>query len=248
MRKKKRREREAAAANPQPAPTPGIYRPFRELRDKLPVPETGPAGKGVAQRREGAEGVGSAEEARSRGKGLRAGAEAEGSSFVSAMSGVTPLEHAEPPGRKSVPPPPAVDEFEVAERFLARFVDGDVPFDFTDTGEYMQGSVQGLDLRLVHRLRRGDYAVEGHLDLHGLDRHEAKQALRDFIVQSRKDGKRCVLVVHGRGLGSKDGVPVLRERTREWLSRGGIGRQVLAFTSARPADGGTGAVYVLLRR
>ncbi len=108
MRKKKRREREAAAANPQPAPTPGIYRPFRELRDKLPVPETRPGGKGIAQRREGAEGAGSA----------------EGPTFESAMSGVTPLEHAEPPGRKSVPPPPAENEFEVAERFLARFVDG----------------------------------------------------------------------------------------------------------------------------
>jgi len=243
MRKKKRREREAAAANPQPAPTPGIYRPFRELRDKLPVLEKKPAA--TAERTPspacGGKQGGVA-------KGPRAGAEAEGSAFDSAMCGVTTLEHTEPPGRKSVPPPPAEDEFEVAERFLARFVDGDLPFDFTDTGEYMQGSVQGLDSRLVHRLRRGNYAVEGHLDLHGLDRHEAKQALRDFIVRSRKDGKRCVLVVHGRGLGSKDGVPVLRERIREWLSRGGIGRQVLAFTSARPADGGTGAVYVLLRR
>jgi DNA-nicking Smr family endonuclease len=244
MRKKKRREREAAAANPQPAPTPGIYRPFRELRDKLPVPEKKPAAapeRTPSPARGGKQG--------GVAKGPRAGAEAEGHAFESAMSGVAPLEHTEPPGRKSVPPPPpAEDEFEVAERFLARFVDGDVPFDFTDTGEYLQGSVQGLDPGLVHRLRRGDYAVEAHLDLHGLDRHEAKQALRDFIVQSRKDGKRCVLVVHGRGLGSKDGVPVLRERTRDWLSRGGIGRQVLAFTSARPADGGTGAVYVLLRR
>jgi DNA-nicking Smr family endonuclease len=56
-----------------------------------------------------------------------------------------------------------------------------------------------------------------------------------------------VLIVHGRGLGSKDNIPVLKEKLQAWLTRGAIGRHVLAFTSARPWDGGTGAVYVLLR-
>jgi DNA-nicking Smr family endonuclease len=161
---------------------------------------------------------------------------------------VAPIDREPAPQRPSVPPPPAEDEFEVAEQFLSAFIGGDVPFDFTDTEEYIQGSVQGLDPRLVLRLRKGNYAVEAHLDLHGLNRHEAKAAVREFIERSRKALKRCVLIVVGRGLGSKDGMPVLREGTKEWLSRGGIGRQVLAFTSARPVDGGTGALYVLLRR
>jgi DNA-nicking Smr family endonuclease len=100
----------------------------------------------------------------------------------------------------------------------------------------------------VRRLRDGAFALEAHLDLHGLDRHEAKSAVRDFIERARSEGRRCVLLVHGRGLGSKEGVPVLKERLREWLTRGGIGRKVLAFASARPCDGGTGALYVLLRR
>jgi DNA-nicking Smr family endonuclease len=152
------------------------------------------------------------------------------------------------PTRVTVPPPPPEDELATAERFLSAMVVGDLPFDFSDTDEYVEGRVRGLDVRLLQRLRKGQYAVEAHLDLHGLDRHEAKAALRAFLETAQREGKRCVLVVHGRGLGSKDGIPVLRERMKEWLSRGGIGRQVLAFTSARPVDGGTGAVYVLLRR
>jgi len=242
MRRRKRRGSEQAPPAP-PAVRPGVYRPFREMKDKLPVPakqpKTAPAGRAdSASPGGGREGAG----------GKPGGGASEGRAFESAMSGVTLLDRQEPPAKEPVPPPPPEDEFAIADRFLSAFVEGEVPFDFSDTEEYIQGAVRGLDPRLVHRLRSGNFAVEGHLDLHGLDRHEAKQALRDFIEQSRRAGKRCLLVVHGRGLGSKDGVPVLRERMKEWLSRGGIGRQVLAFTSARPPDGGTGAVYVLVRR
>ena len=69
-----------------------------------------------------------------------------------------------------------------------------------------------------------------------------------FIIDAFAAGHRAVLVVHGRGLNSKDNVPVLKERLKSWLARGRVGRVVLAFSSARPADGGAGALYVLLRR
>jgi DNA-nicking Smr family endonuclease len=69
-----------------------------------------------------------------------------------------------------------------------------------------------------------------------------------FIVTGVRDGYRCVLVVHGRGLNSKDQVPVLKQRLTTWLSRGSWSRLVLAFTSARACDGGAGALYLLLRR
>ena len=68
-----------------------------------------------------------------------------------------------------------------------------------------------------------------------------------FIRDCHNNGLRCVLIVHGRGFGSKDNIPVLKNKLASWLTRGAIGKKVLAFTSAKPYDGGTGAVYVLLR-
>ena len=112
----------------------------------------------------------------------------------------------------------------------------------------LEGAVQGLDPGLVRRLRRGDYAVERTLDLHGLAREEARGAVERFLRESRLVGTRCVLLVHGRGRHSSDQLPVLKEALHGWLAEGRFGRQVLAFSSARPADGGAGALYVLLRR
>ena len=77
---------------------------------------------------------------------------------------------------------------------------------------------------------------------------EAKQEVTDFVTSSRQQGKRCVLIVHGRGKNSKDQVPVLKLLLQGWLSRGGIGKHVLAFCTARRDDGGAGAMYVLLRK
>ena len=72
--------------------------------------------------------------------------------------------------------------------------------------------------------------------------------LGGFHVGLSRAGHRCVLLVHGRGLHSKDNIPILKQAVRSWLERGQIARAVLAFASARPCDGGVGAVYVLLRR
>lgn len=135
----------------------------------------------------------------------------------------------------------AVDE-------LRALVNGDAPFDLSDSDEYIEGCVAGLDPAVVRKLRRGDYAVQGHVDLHGLRRDEAKAAVDRFLRDARAAGKRCVLLVHGRGSHSKDQVPVLKEALRTWLATARFGRYVLAFATARPQDGGAGAVYVLLRR
>lgn len=131
---------------------------------------------------------------------------------------------------------------------LSDLVEGTGPFDITDTDEYIEGIAPGLDRRLLQRLRRGDYAVQGHVDLHGLTREEARFKVEQFLHESRLNGRRCVLIVHGRGLNSKDQIPVLKEALFHWLQRGKIGRSVLCFATARPTDGGGGAVYVLLRR
>ncbi len=131
---------------------------------------------------------------------------------------------------------------------LSDLVDGTGSFDISDSDEYIEGVAVGLDRRLLSRLRRGDFSVQAHVDLHGLTRDEARIRVEGFLHESRLRSRRCVLIIHGRGLNSKDQIPVLKESVRIWLTRGRISRSVLAFATARPTDGGAGAVYVLLRR
>lgn len=143
-----------------------------------------------------------------------------------------------------------VRQSEEAEAYaqLSDLVEGIGPFDISDTDEYIEGIAPGLDRRLLQRLRRGDYAIQDHTDLHGLTRDEARIRVEQFLNESRLRSRRCVLIIHGRGLNSKDQIPVLKESVRVWLTRGRISRSVLCFATARPTDGGAGAVYVLLRR
>lgn len=171
--------------------------------------------------------------------------------WAGATSGVQRMEDA----RGSVAPPPPRGAPEAfwhpdleAVDALRALVAGDAPFDLSDGDEFVEGRVAGVDPNLVRKLRRGEFAVQGHVDLHGMTREEAKGAVERFLRASRNAGKRCVLVVHGRGLHSKDQLPVLKEALRTWLSTARFARHVLAFATARPVDGGAGAVYVLLRR
>ncbi len=170
--------------------------------------------------------------------------------FRHAMAGVAKLPEK---ARDRVAPPvveprPPTSEDAEALAQLCDLVRGDTNFDISETREYIEGHVVGLDPRLVRRLRRGDFAWQAHLDLHGQTAPQARETIERFIVGGAREGHRCVLVVHGRGLNSKDQVPVLKEHMKSWLARGRIGRHVLAFTSARAHDGGAGALYVLLRR
>jgi len=148
------------------------------------------------------------------------------------------------------PPAPGVfwDPDLEAVDALRALVNGDGPFDLADGDEFIEGRAPGVDGNLVRKLRRGEFAVQGHVDLHGLTRGEAKAAVDRFLRQSRGAGKRCVLVVHGRGIHSKDQLPILKDALRTWLATARFGRHVLAFATALPVDGGAGAVYVLLRR
>jgi DNA-nicking Smr family endonuclease len=131
---------------------------------------------------------------------------------------------------------------------LRALVAGAVKFDISDTEEFIEGHARGLDGHVVRKLRKGDFAVQGHVDLHGLLKDEAKLLLEAFLAGARQSGKRCVLVVHGRGLHSKDQVPVLKEALKRWMGTDRFARHVLAFATARPHDGGAGAVYVLLKK
>jgi DNA-nicking Smr family endonuclease len=102
----------------------------------------------------------------------------------------------------------------------------------------------GVRVQVMRRLRRGLYPSEDELDLHGLTQTAARDSLADFIARSRDSGRRCVRIIHGKGYRSGARGPVLKTAVDLWLRRH---TDVMAFTSARAIDGGTGAVYVLLR-
>ena len=105
----------------------------------------------------------------------------------------------------------------------------------------------GLDKRSARRLKRGLREIEARLDLHGFRQEEAHRALTSFIAGSYKAGKRCVLVITGKGRVSEGG-GVLRTNVPRWLNQAPNRMRILSFTHATPADGGTGALYVLLKR
>ena len=100
-----------------------------------------------------------------------------------------------------------------------------------------------IHARIVRRLRRGEYRVQREIDLHGMGVPQAKQALRRFLIEALEEQVRCVRIVHGKGLRSGHRGPVLKGVVSVLLRNTGA---VLAYVSARPVDGGTGALYVLL--
>ena len=102
----------------------------------------------------------------------------------------------------------------------------------------------GVRIQVMRRLRRGLYPIEDELDLHGLNQSVARDRLADFIARSRDSGRRCVRIIHGKGSRSGARGPVLKTAVNLWLRRH---MDVMAFISARAIDGGTGALYVLLR-
>jgi len=102
----------------------------------------------------------------------------------------------------------------------------------------------GVGPDVLRKLRRGEWVIQDHLDLHGARVDEARERLAHFLRDAVKRGLRCVRIVHGKGLGSKDKLPVLKGKARVWLAQRD---EVIAFCQARPAEGGSGAMVVLLR-
>jgi DNA-nicking Smr family endonuclease len=179
-------------------------------------------------------------------------AEDDSSLFRDAVRGVRPIpeekrNHAAPQ-RRAGSAGRLLTEDDEALAELSDLVSGTAAFDISDTDEHVEGAVSGLDPRILRRLRAGEFAHQAHFDLHGMTLEQAKVAVREFIVRSMVVGRRCVLIVHGRGRNSPDQRPVLKDAVKVWLTRGELARRVLAFSTARSYDGGSGATYVLLRR
>lgn len=142
-------------------------------------------------------------------------------------------------------PPPVPRQRQLDDRLvLDEMLSDDVDTTDLETGDELWFSRSGLQKRVLQKLRRGQYALQGELDLHGMTVAVARSALVQFLAECRAHRHRCVRIVHGKGLGSARQLPVLKGKVAGWLRQRD---DVLAFCSARRTEGGSGAVYVLLK-
>jgi DNA-nicking Smr family endonuclease len=171
--------------------------------------------------------------------------QAEKNLFTQAIGKVKRLPDKQILNLTPAPPPPLpkqkkLDDAEVMRESISD--DFDVS-SLLDTDDALSFRRPGISVEVTRRLRRGEWAIQGQLDLHGLRTEEARDALGQFIRESHKKGLRCLRVVHGKGHGSPGKSPVLKGRVQSWLVQK---VQVLAFVQAKPAEGGGGALMVLL--
>lgn len=164
--------------------------------------------------------------------------------FRSAVGAVRPVRnnhmHDTPP-----PPKPGLLEPLSSSPDLFEDVLRDLPDNHgLQPGDILSYARPGTSRHILRRLRRGQYRIDAELDLHGLSLREARQSLLDFLHENHRNRFGCVRIIHGKGWRSGNQGPVLKPAVNEWLRQLD---EVLAFVSARPADGGTGALYVLLR-
>lgn len=176
-------------------------------------------------------------------------AKAEKELFSRAIGPVKALSAKHLPGHRArpqrIPPAPIPAQKQRDELAVMREAISD-DFDvesLLDTDEALSFRRPGMGLDVVRKLRRGNWSIQRQLDLHGFRREDAREALAAFIREANKAGLRCVRVVHGKGLGSPGKTPVLKGKVQGWLIQK---QEVLAFVQARPAEGGAGALVVLL--
>ena len=174
-------------------------------------------------------------------------AQAERHLFAHAVGAVAPLKGrgARHLWRAEPPAPLPVQHQRDEARALAQSMSDE--FDVStllDTDDQLSFRRPGIGLDVTHKLRAGHWSIQRQLDLHGLRRDEAREALGEFIRLAQRTGLRCVRIVHGKGLGSPGRQPVLKSRVQAWLVQK---KEVLAFVQARPAEGGAGALVVLLQ-
>ena len=171
---------------------------------------------------------------------------AEQKLFERAVGAVQPLNHAPRVELQVVRPSPtafqqALDDQAALRESLSDEFDVSTLLDVDDQMSFRR---PGIGHDVTRKLRRGDWSIQGQVDLHGLRSDEAREALGQFIRDAMRMGWRCVRVVHGKGLGSPGKTPVLKSKTQKWLVQK---NEVLAFVQAKPAEGGAGALVVLLK-
>ncbi len=165
--------------------------------------------------------------------------------FRESVGAVKPVRHNRTvPAKRAVSARPQfreMDEAQVLQDLLSEQID---PADM-ETGEELLFIRTGLQHRTLRKLRRGMFAVNAELDLHGMTVPVARQAVSEFLLECQHRRIQCTRIIHGKGHGSRHRSPVLKQKIGKWLQQRD---EVLAYCSARNYDGGTGAVYVLLKR
>ena len=172
-------------------------------------------------------------------------AEAERNLFTRAVGKVAPIANQErvwsPPQRPSTRPlQQDLDNEAVMHESMSDDFDISTLLDADDQLSFRR---PGISTDVTRKLRKGEWSIQGQIDLHGLRSDEARNAMGQFIRDAKRMGWRCVRVVHGKGLGSPGKEPVLKSKVQRWLVQK---NEVLAFVQAKPSDGGGGALLVLL--
>ena len=166
--------------------------------------------------------------------------------FVRAAGAVKPLQNEDRVLLKKEQAPILVMQQDLDEQAVLREAISD-EFDVStllDVDDHMSFRRSGIGTDVTKKLRQGQWSIQRQIDLHGLRRDEAREVLSAFIREAFRHGIRCVRVVHGKGLGSPGKAPILKSRVHSWLVQK---NEVLAFVQAKPADGGAGALVVLLK-
>jgi len=187
-----------------------------------------------------------AQEAEARRIAAQRKAEAERNLFQRAAGKVEPLRRDERVRLASDLPAPIpvqrqLDDQRVLKEAISDEFDAGTLLDVDDAMSFRR---PGIGTDVTRKLRRGEWSIQGEIDLHGLRRDDAREALAEFLREAAKHGWRCVRVVHGKGLGSPGKTPVLKGKVHSWLIQK---NEVLAFVQARADEGGAGAVVVLLK-
>ncbi len=165
--------------------------------------------------------------------------------FRDAVGDVRPVStgkhHEAPKKPPAIPRQSRADERSVMDELLSDFSENDL----LETGEHLSYTIPGVKRSELKNLKSGKYAIQATLDLHGFNREDSRKMMSTFLRESQERRHHCIRIIHGKGRKTVDQAPVLKPAVAEWLMRQ---KSVLAFCSARNSDGGTGALYVLLRK
>jgi DNA-nicking Smr family endonuclease len=159
-----------------------------------------------------------------------------------------PRARVQPSDRKAELDAQLLAEQVAVQAHMRDLAQGATRFEVQDDGRNLEGRRVDCNPLYLRKLRRGQFPLDGRVDLHGMHAHDAKAALYTFLRKMRDQRELCVLIIHGKGEHSPGGQGILRGELAAWLSQGQAAEHVAAFASAQESDGGHGATYVLLRR